>query len=346
VRLIDHPEPSISSARELKLRMLEVGVCGTDRELCAFRFGTSPPSCDHFILGHESLAEVVETGDGVTAILPGDLVVATVRKPCDDPNCAPCRSGRQDFCATSNYRERGIQALHGFMTEYVVEEDRYVYPVPVALRNVAVLVEPLTIAEKAFLEFRAIDARLPWRKERRTAVVLGAGPVGLLGAMLLRAAGFDTWVYSRSRMPNPKAAIVEAIGARYVSSLEVLPRDFARSAGNIDMVYEAMGAAQTALDVLQCLGANSVFVFTGVPPLDDALTMDIHRLLRHIIVRNQVIVGTVNAGPDAFEAAVRDLSVFNERWPSALAWMITARYPIEAFREAIDGGGIKNVIAM
>jgi threonine dehydrogenase-like Zn-dependent dehydrogenase len=232
------------------------------------------------------------------------------------------------------------------MTEYVVEEDRYVYPVPVALRNVAVLIEPLTIAEKAFLEFRAIDARLPWRKERRTAVVLGAGPVGLLGAMLLRAAGFDTWVYSRSRMPNPKAAIVEAIGARYVSSLEVLPRDFARSAGNIDMVYEAMGAAQTALDVLQCLGANSVFVFTGVPPLDDALTMDIHRLLRHIIVRNQVIVGTVNAGPDAFEAAVRDLSVFNERWPSALAWMITARYPIEAFREAIDGGGIKNVIAM
>src|SRR5205085_12325140 len=90
--------------------------------------------------------------------------------------CAPCRSGRQDFCATSHYRERGIQALHGFMTEYVIEEDRYVYPLPGALRNVAVLIEPLTIAEKAFLEFRAIDARLLWRMARRTAVVLGAGP--------------------------------------------------------------------------------------------------------------------------------------------------------------------------
>jgi threonine dehydrogenase-like Zn-dependent dehydrogenase len=232
------------------------------------------------------------------------------------------------------------------MTAYVIEDERSVYPVPRALRGVAVLIEPLTIAEKAWLEFRAIDRRLPWRQERRTAVVLGAGPVGLLGAMLFRAAGFDTWVYSRSRTPNAKAAIAEEIGARYVSSLEVPPREFARGAGNIDVVYEAMGAAQPALDILQSLGANGVFLFTGVPSPAEALSLDLHRLLLRMIVRNQVIVGTVNAGPDAFQAAIRDLSVFHARWPAALASMLTGRYPIEAFRDAIGAGGIKNVIAM
>ena len=347
VRLIDHPEPSVSAAHDLKLRMLDVGVCGTDRDLCAFRFGTAPAGSDHFVLGHESLAEVVDGGDGVTNFRPGDLVVGVVRKPCGEAGCLPCRAGRQDFCATGRYRERGIQAMHGFMTEYIVEEESYVYAVPPALRGAAILVEPLTIAEKAFLEFQAIDSRLPWTKEhRRTAVVLGAGPVGLLGAMLFRTAGFDTWVYSRSRTPNPKAAIVDSIGARYVSSLDVPAREFARAAGNIDVVYEAMGAAQTAFDVLQCLGANGVFVFTGVPPAGEALSLDLHRLIRHMIIRNQLILGTVNAGPDAFEAAIRDLASFHRRWPDALASMITQRYPIEAFREAIAAGGIKNVIAV
>jgi threonine dehydrogenase-like Zn-dependent dehydrogenase len=236
--------------------------------------------------------------------------------------------------------------MHGFMTEYVVEEDRYVYRVPKSLRDVAVLIEPLTIAEKAFLEFHAIDARLPWSKGQRTAVVLGAGPVGLLGAMLFRAAGFETWVYSRSRIPNPKASIVEGIGARYVSSLAVSARDFLRQAGSVAVVYEATGAAQTAFDVLTSLGANSVFVFTGVPSIGDSLTLDVHRLLLHMIVRNQVVIGTVNAGPDAFEAAVRDLAIFNGRWPIPLASIVTARYPMEAFRDAIDGDGIKNVISL
>ncbi len=346
VRLIEHPEPSISSAGDVKLRMLEVGVCGTDRDLCAFRFGTPPTGWDHFVLGHESLAEVAECGEAVTGVRPGDLVVAVVRKPCDAAECLPCRAGRQDFCATGRYRERGIMGMHGFMCEYVIEEERYVYPLPRSLRSTGVLLEPLTIAEKALLEFQAMDARLPWRKDARTAVVLGAGPVGLLGAMLLYRAGFETRVYSRSHPPNRKSAIVEAIGGRYVSSLEVAPREFARAVGNIDLVYEALGAAQPAFDMLQCLGANGVFVFTGVPAPADPLALDLHRLLLHMIVRNQVIVGTVNAGPDAFEVAVRDLGAFHARWPGALESLITARYPIENFGDAIEGGGIKNVIAM
>ena len=346
VRLVEHPEPSVSFSHELKLRLLEVGVCGTDRALCGFEFGAAPEGCDYFILGHESVAEVVDAGDEVISFRPGDLVVGAVRQPCGDAGCVPCGAGRQDFCATGRYRERGIVRMHGYMTDFVIEEDRFVCAVPQNLRDVAVLIEPLTIAEKALFEFQAIDARLPWPKDHRTAAVLGAGPVGLLGAMLFRNRGFETWVYSRSRAPNPKAAIVEAIGAHYVSSMETPPREFARLVGNIDLVYEAMGAPQAAFDVLQYLGANGVCIFTGVPSSAERPTLDVPRLLLHMIMRNQVVVGTVNAGPDAFEAAIRDLAGFHARWPQALSGMISGRYPIGAFHQAIYDPGIKNVIRL
>jgi threonine dehydrogenase-like Zn-dependent dehydrogenase len=232
--------------------------------------------------------------------------------------------------------------MHGFMTEFVVDEERYVHRVPPELRDVAVLVEPLTIAEKAFLQFEAIERRLPWQKERRTAVVLGAGPVGILGTMLFRSRGFDTWVYSRA--PERNVAILEAAGARFLSSLEASPREVARRAGNIDVVYEAMGAPQLAFDFLESLGTNGVFLFTGVPPVNENLTLDLHQLLFRMIVRNQAIVGTVNAGPDAFAAAIRDLGEFHRCWPGAVRSLITAKYPIHSFREAIHDPGIKNVI--
>ena len=345
VRILEHEEPRIAAPGEVKLRMLEVGVCGTDRDLCAFQFGTAPAGSDYFVLGHESLAEVEDAAPGVANVRPGDLVVAAVRTPCASPGCAPCRAGRQDFCSTGRYRERGIQDRHGFMTSSVVEDARYVYPVPRELRGVAVLVEPLTIAEKAFLEYQAIDRRLPWTRERRTAVVLGAGPVGILGAMLFVHAGFDTWVYSRSRPPNRKAEIVESVGARYVSSLQETPAQLAARAGNIDVVYEAMGGPQAAFDVLRYLGANGVFVFTGVPEPAETLHLDLHRFLVQLILKNQVVMGTVNAGADAFEAAIRDLAAFHARWPRALGSLITGRFPIEGYHDAIFGAaGIKNVI--
>lgn len=342
VRMIEHNEPQISSPDEVKLRVLEVGVCGTDRDLCNFKFGTAPAGCDHFILGHELLAEVVDAGDAVSTAKRGDLVVGVVRKPCEDPDCDACRAGRQDFCKTGGYRERGILGMHGFMTEYVVDEERYVYRVPPELRDVAVLVEPLTIAEKAYLQFQAIDTRLPWQKRRRTAVVLGAGPVGILGTMLLRSRGFDTWVYSKA--PDANIAIVEATGARFLSALDAAPGEVARITGNIDVVYEAMGAPQPAFDFLESLGANGVFLFTGVPPVNKDLRLDLHQLLFRMIVRNQAIVGTVNAGPDAFEAAIRDLEAFHQCWPGAVRSLITARYPLEAFHDAIHDPGIKKVI--
>ena len=232
VTLVDHPDPVLESPTQVRLRSLETGLCGTDREICSFHYGTAPPGSDRLVIGHELLAEVTETGSEVSTLRPGDLVVPTVRRPCPHDHCIACRTGRQDFCYTGDFVERGIKEAHGYMGEFVVEEERHLVPVPRDLRDTAVLVEPLTIAEKALIQLRDVQHRLPWtcpvasrelgiEHRCHRALVLGAGPVGLLGAMALRAAGFQTWVYSRERAPSPKSEIVKAIGAEYVSSGEV-----------------------------------------------------------------------------------------------------------------------------
>jgi len=161
VRLIDVAEPHIQTDLQVKLRILEVGICGTDREICRFVYGVPPSGLDYFILGHECLAQVVETGSAVADLSAGDFVVCRVRHPCFHAECVACRSGNPDFCSTGDHIEHGIKGLHGFMTEYVIEERRYLHAVPQHLREVGVMVEPLTIAEKAMLAVRSIQSRLP-----------------------------------------------------------------------------------------------------------------------------------------------------------------------------------------
>jgi len=154
VELIEQEPPRLAAPTQVRLRMLEVGVCGTDREICAFQYGTPPAGSEHLVIGHESLGQVVEVGPAVTRLKQGDLVVTMVRRPCAHAECVACRAGRQDFCFTGDFSERGIKNLHGFMTETVVDEERYMHLVPAALREMAVLVEPLTIAEKAIITGR------------------------------------------------------------------------------------------------------------------------------------------------------------------------------------------------
>ena len=357
IHLVDHPEPTIATATQVKLRMLEVGVCGTDREICAFEYGTPPDGSPHLVLGHEALAEVVEIGAAVDRVRLGDLVVPMVRRACGHERCLACSAGRQDFCYTGDFRERGIKGAHGFLTEYVVDDQQFLNVVPHRLREVAILVEPLTIAEKALIEIWGVQQRLPWAcpvipgkngGSCHKAVVLGAGPVGLLGAMALRAHDFETYVYSREKAPNPKAALVAAVGARYLSSEELNIEQLAAEVGNIDVVYEASGASQLSFEMMRVLGTNAVFVFTGVPGRKGPVQVDTDLIMRNLVLKNQVVFGTVNAGRDAFEAAVRDLELFLERWPQALRSLITARLPLARYRELLLGapGGIKNVITL
>jgi threonine dehydrogenase-like Zn-dependent dehydrogenase len=357
VQLVEHRTPEVAGDFHVKVRSLEVGICGTDKEICTFVYGTPPSGSEYLVIGHESLGEVIEVGSSVAGLKKGDLVVPSVRRPCPHDHCQPCREDRQDFCATGDFTERGIKATHGFMTEYYVEEEKYLNKVPDSLRDVAVLVEPLTVAEKAMEQVWHLQQRLPWVKEGASAnargsglnaVVLGAGPVGILGAMTLVRHGFRTFVYSRSRKPNPKAELVEAFGATYLSSESVTVEELAAQVGNIDLVYEALGVARISYKVLGVLGMNGIFVFTGIPAPKAPVEIEADLIMRNMVLKNQLAVGTVNADRKAFEDAISDLGEFMKRWPDALKALITGRYTIENYRELLlsEKSGIKNVISL
>lgn len=357
VQIVEHQTPQLSSDYEVKVRSLEVGICGTDKEICHFVYGSPPKGFDYLVIGHESLGEVVEVGSKVRDLKKGDLIVPSVRRPCPHDYCQSCQEGRQDFCFTNDFTERGIKMTHGFMTEFYVDEERFLNTVPHHLRDVGVLVEPLTVAEKGLEQVWQVQKRLPWVRKNAPkdaqgtglrAVVLGAGPIGILGAMTLVRHGFETFVYSRSKKPNPKAELVESFGARYISSESVTVDQLAEQVGNIDLVYEAVGLSKVSYDVLRVLGMNGVYVFTGIPAPRDPIPVEADNIMRNMVLKNQAVVGTVNADKKAFEDAITDLGVFMKRWPDALKSLITGRYTLDSYKELLlgDKSGIKNVISL
>jgi glucose 1-dehydrogenase len=333
LKVIDQPEPRVERDDDVLVQMLDVGICGTDREIARFAYGNPPPGSPYLVIGHESLGQVLEVGRAVTRVKPGDLVVTMVRRPCRHPECRACSRGRPDFCFTGDFTERGIKGRHGFMAERVVDDQRFMHRVAPHLRDVGVLVEPLTIAEKALIQVWDVQARLPWTAagvpaasgHGQKAVVLGAGPVGLVGALALLVRGFETWVYSREPADGPKARWVEEVGGVYLSAATTALGQLVARVGNVDLLYEATGAAAVAFHALEVLGVNGVFVFTGVPGRKGPIELDADRLMRNLVLENQLVFGTVNAGADAFEAAVADLARFHERWPRQLRTVITSR---------------------
>ncbi|MCB9463724.1 MAG: glucose 1-dehydrogenase [Candidatus Eisenbacteria bacterium] len=352
VRVVDHPEPKLEQPEDVLLRILDVGVCGTDREIARFEYGTPPPGSDYLVIGHESLAEVVETGPNVTRVKPGDLVVTMVRRPCARLDCPACRSGHPDFCVTGEFTERGINGLQGFMTEQVVDDQRYMHVVPAHLNSVGVLVEPLTIAEKALLEVVDVQDRLPWLSEDAihsgTALVLGAGPVGLLGTLALLVRGFDTWVYSLEPADSAKGKWVQSVGGHYLSAKDASIAELGAKTRNIDLVYEATGVSHVAFQAMEVLGVNGIFIFTGVPSRKAPIEVDADLLMRNLVLQNQLVYGTVNAGSRAFENAIQDLAKFYETWPDAVTSLITGRYAPEEAESLLLGKseGIKQVVTL
>ncbi len=356
VRVIDVEAPALRAPSDVLVRVLDVGVCGTDREICAFEYGAPPPGDDHLILGHECLGVVEAVGAAVASLRVGDLVVPSVRRPCDDPGCSACRSGHQDYCYTGGFTERGITRAHGFMAELVVEEARYLTRVPPALRGVAVLTEPLTIAQKALAQLASLmGSRPPFlgadtppesRGHGLHAVVLGVGPVGLLGAVSLVTAGFSTTVYSRERPPSPRTDLVAEIGATYRSSALTSFAELADELGNIDVIYEAAGQSGFALEGLGALGTNGVYVLTGIPGEQALVQADPARTMREMVLRNQVLLGTVNAGTDAFDAAVAELGRFAERRPGVAESMLAGPFEPDEVADLVGGRqvGVKSVV--
>jgi threonine dehydrogenase-like Zn-dependent dehydrogenase len=347
LQLVDVPQPKLQGASDVLLRVLEVGLCGTDREISSFEYGSPPPGSDHLILGHETLAEVVEVGRGVRSLRPGDLVVAMVRRPCSHPECRPCRAGLSDFCTTGDFTERGIKQADGFLTEYVVDAEEYLVKVPKPLADVAVLIEPLTVVAKAAVQSRTILDRLPYEPGLQRGLVLGAGPVGLLAAMVLVANGYETVVYSREPEGGEKGKLVNAVGGSYVSAASQPIETLAERTGEFYVVIEAVGFAPVMLAAARSLRPNGVVALTGIPPEDAVTEIDAGRSLRDIVLKNQVVFGTVNAGRRDYLSAIQQLEQFMILFPQSVRQLITRRLPLgEAEQMLTHGKGIKNVVQL
>jgi glucose 1-dehydrogenase len=329
------------------LRVHEVGLCGTDREISSFEYGSPPQGSDHLILGHESLAEVVEVGRKVRRLKPGDLAVAMVRRPCPQAECRACRAGRPDFCVTGDYTERGIKGADGFLTDYVVEDQAYLLRVPRVLADVAVLVEPLSVVTKAADQVRAILDRLRYDPGPQRGLVLGAGPIGLLSAMVLVADGFETLVYSRDSEDSKPAELVRSLGAAYASSTAHSVESLAEGWGKFDVVLEAVGFAPLMMAATQMLRANGVLALTGVPPEAATAEVNAGRALRNLVLRNEVVFGTVNAGRQDHLSAIQHLEQFMVLFPESVHKLITHRAPLDEVPQMLaQKGGIKNVVQM
>jgi len=247
VHLADLPAPSLDEVpggRGVLVRLLRCGVDGTDKEINAGEYGAAPPGFDFLVLGHENFGRVEAVGPSVTHVAPGDYVVSTVRRP---GHSIYDVIGTNDMTTDDVYFERGINLLHGFLTEKYVEDAEFVVKVPAGLKEVGVLLEPVTVAEKGIAQAYEIQRRLRvWRPKR--AAVMGAGTIGLVATMALRLRGLEVTTFGRQRAPYRNSDLVEAIGARYVSvdgSGRSLA-DEARDAGGYDVIFEATGYSPVA----------------------------------------------------------------------------------------------------
>ena len=304
-----------------------------------------PQGGDHLVLGHEAVAEVLDTGPDVTLVKKGMLVVPTVRRPCPHPWCRPCRAGRQDFCVTGDFTERGIKGQDGFLQSFVVEEEDNLIVVPKQLTDVAVLTEPMTVAAKAWKQGEGIQARLPWDRPRLRALALGAGPVGLLGALGMVINDYETFVYSLEPATSPRAKLTRDMGATYVSGQDVPLEKLAKELGALDVIDEAVGVSSVAFSALSALGPNGIFVFTAVPALGEPQSIQTDRLMRQLVLQNQVVMGTVNASRRDFATAFHFLEQGMLLFPAAVRAIITERAPIDGAPRIISKReGIKQVV--
>jgi threonine dehydrogenase-like Zn-dependent dehydrogenase len=333
----------VPGPEDVLVSVRRVGVCGTDKEIIDGHFGTPPPGSDELVLGHEVIGTVTAAGDRVQSFRSGDLVVATVRRPDD---CPACRAGQPDFCLWRGYREHGIIGLHGFMVERFVERPEYLIAVPTALEPVGVLLEPLSVVEKALRVATAVQTRLnAWRPE--TAVVFGAGPIGLLGTLLLRSEGLDVYTVARRPAPNLASSLVETAGGHYVSTKEQSLTELARSIPNIDLIFESSGSSEPVFEGTSILGGNGVLVLLSLTGGNRLLTIPSDAINREFVLSNKLMVGSVNSHRIDFESGVRHLSRFEQLWPGLTGRLITTRF--NGFDEAgsiRDAGGIKAVIEL
>jgi glucose 1-dehydrogenase len=336
VHLADLAKPKVSdipNGRGVLVRVLRVGVDGTDREINAAEYGAAPEGYDFLVVGHEGFGKVEEVGPNVSFIRPGDFVVATVRRP---GKSIYDSIGLQDMTTDSEYFERGINLRHGYLTEHYVEDEEFVVKMPRELKDVGVLLEPMTVAQKGITQAYEIQRRLKvWRPRR--AAVMGAGTLGLLASLVLRLRGLDVTTFGRTARPYLNADLLDQIGARYVNTAERTIADASAAHGPFDLVFEGTGSSAVVFDSMQVLAKNGALVLTSITGGNHRLEVPADRINLDFVLGNKVMVGSVNASRENFETGVRDMSQAEAEYPGWLRQLLT--HPVkglDSYRELFE----------
>jgi threonine dehydrogenase-like Zn-dependent dehydrogenase len=329
--LRDVPEPSLASG-EVLVETLAVGVCGTDREIIAGDYGTAPDGQDYLVLGHESLGRVLEApaGSGLSA---GDLVAGVVRMP-DPVPCPNCAIGQWDMCRNGRYTEHGIKELDGFCAERFRVTPSHAVRLDPSLADVGVLVEPASVVAKAWDHIERIGHRAAWNPRRVT--VTGAGPIGLLAALLGVQRGYD--VHVLDRVPEgPKPQLVHELGATYHVA------DVPAACHGADILLECTGVGQLVFEAMQCAAPGGIVCLTGISSGGRQIAVDMASLNREIVLENDVVFGSVNANRRHYEMAADALAKADRGW---LERLITRRVPIDRWEEILyrPNDDVKTVI--
>lgn len=340
VSLIDTDEPQIGAPDEVKIKMLQVGICGTDREEAAGGRADAPPGMNRLIIGHEMFGQVVEVGTAVTKVKAGDYGVFMVRRGCGQ--CAACTNGRSDMCYTGDYTERGIKEADGYQAEFVVDKEQYLVPVPAEMKDVGVLTEPMSVAAKAIDEAALIQrARLGgfeqdanWYAGKR-ALVAGIGPIGLLAAFALRLRGAEVYGMDIVDEDSLRPQVLKQIGGNYIDGRKLKVTDIDERCGEMDFVFEATGIAQLEFQLIDTMATNGIYVATGIPAGGRPLTVEGASLMQQLVLKNQVMLGSVNASLHHYQMAVDDLGASLKQWPAALNAVITEKIPYQNFDAAL-----------
>jgi threonine dehydrogenase-like Zn-dependent dehydrogenase len=332
--LRDVPEPDPGEG-ELLVEVVAVGVCGTDREIVGGSYGQPPDGSDHLVLGHESLGRVREAPEG-SGVQPGDLVVGIVRRP-DPVPCPACAVGEWDMCRNGRYTEHGIKGLDGFLRERYRAAADAVVRIDPSLEHRGVLLEPTSVVAKAWHQVDLVGSRSrAWQP--RTAVVTGAGPIGLLAAMIGVQRGLDVHVLDVAT-DGPKPGLVADLGATYHS------QPFGEVGIVPDVVIEATGVSAVVAEVLGSTAGTGVVCLTGVSAPGRETAVDLGEVNREIVLGNEAVVGSVNANRRHYEAAAAALARAEAGW---LERLLTRRVPLERFAEGLErrDGDVKTMIEL
>jgi glucose 1-dehydrogenase len=345
------PKPGIKNPNDVLIRMIEVGLDGTDFNTVRYNLQDVAHDRNEIVLGHEGVGIVEEIGLEVKSVAPGDIVVITVRRGCGE--CEPCARNQSDLCLTGNFTERGIHKVDGLLTEYIVDQEQYVVKVPPEAQKLAVLTEPVSIVEKGIEELRIIQSRVPWYCPHydhgwmsddwggcKVALVVGAGPLGLLAATLISKSKAYTYVIDIVPEDHYKARLVNDIGAHYIDGRGKTPEEIVHfcctPTGHLNLIFEASGAAEEAIRLIPFMSRTSIYTMTGIPRGDMEIELDAALLVRRIVRYNQVIMGSVNSNRRHFEMALRDINGVNEHFNHVLEEMITHRFKLEDYQKAFS----------